>query len=206
MRGGRYPGGLALDVGGGKMYWTEWGTGRRRIRRADLDGTNAETLIDGMRTFLAGGIALDLTHGRMYWAEDGVGEEMGRIRRADLDGTKAETLVGDLPGPYGVALDVPNGKMYWTDPADSTIHRAGLDGSAVELLVAGLVYPRGIALDVAGGKIYWTGVRHVLRFRGEGCHPSGRSRRFPCRVSRRGQGPGDDRPRCGWWQDVLDGV
>ena len=39
---------LALDVSGGKMYWTDWGTDR--IRRADLDGSNVENLV------VAGGV------------------------------------------------------------------------------------------------------------------------------------------------------
>ena len=56
-------GGIALDVAGGKMYWTNWYNrhddrgGRNRfspIRRADLDGSNIETLVTGP----ASGIAL----------------------------------------------------------------------------------------------------------------------------------------------------
>lgn len=43
--GGLSPLGLALDVDGGKMYWTESG-GAGRIRRAALDGSNVEILID----------------------------------------------------------------------------------------------------------------------------------------------------------------
>ena len=31
------PRGIALDVAGGKMYWTDWGT--EKIQRANLDGT-----------------------------------------------------------------------------------------------------------------------------------------------------------------------
>ena len=37
------PGGIALDVAGGKMYWTDSGTDK--IQRANLDGSNIEDLV-----------------------------------------------------------------------------------------------------------------------------------------------------------------
>ena len=37
--------GIALDIGDGKMYWTEAVTGK--IQRADLDGKNVEDLVTG---------------------------------------------------------------------------------------------------------------------------------------------------------------
>jgi hypothetical protein len=37
------PFGIALDVAGGKMYWTDWVT--HKIQRADLDGMNVEDLV-----------------------------------------------------------------------------------------------------------------------------------------------------------------
>ena len=33
------PGGIALDIAGGKMYWVDFGT--EKIQRANLDGSNA---------------------------------------------------------------------------------------------------------------------------------------------------------------------
>ena len=37
------PGGLALDLRGGKMYWTDRGTAK--IQRANLDGSGVEELL-----------------------------------------------------------------------------------------------------------------------------------------------------------------
>ena len=37
------PQGIALDVTGRKMYWTDWGTDT--IRRANLDGSGVEDLV-----------------------------------------------------------------------------------------------------------------------------------------------------------------
>ena len=145
------PGGIALDVAGGKMYWTDFGTDK--IQRANLDGSNVEDLItQGLEAPLT--IALDVAGGKMYWTDN----DTDKIQRANLDGSNVEDLVTQgLETPGGIALDVGGGKMYWTDNGTDKIQRANLDGSNVEDLVTqGLRNPRGIALDVAGGKMYWT--------------------------------------------------
>ena len=148
--GAQYPGGIAFDPIGGKMYWTESGT--ERIRRVDLDGTHAETLIAEVGRAPVS-LALDLAGNRMYWT-DGV---TNRIHRADLDGTHIEDLAGGLTAPGGIALDVPGGKMYWTNQDTSVIHRADLDGGNVENLAIppGPDGMAGIALDLAAGRMYW---------------------------------------------------
>ena len=154
------PHGIALDVAGGKMYWTD--DSADRIQRANLDGSNVENLIiQGLIDPY--GIALDVAGGKMYWADEGA----NRIQRANLDGSNVETLVSrGLDDPHDIALDVAGGKMYWTDDSADRIQRANLDGSNVETLVrftrrnffgftTSYGDPYGIALDVAGGKMYW---------------------------------------------------
>jgi hypothetical protein len=123
--------GVDLDTQNDKVY------SRDLIQRADLDGSNLETLID-YGTVLRGfvGIALDLSAGKMYFTES----TGSRIQRADLDGANIEQL---LPGaraevlvasPYYVALDQTAAQMYWTDIGTSTIARSNLDGSGSEVL------------------------------------------------------------------------
>ena len=53
------PWGIALDVAGGKMYWTDWETGR--IHRSNLDGSGVENLVT-RRLFSPRGIALEFAH------------------------------------------------------------------------------------------------------------------------------------------------
>ncbi len=146
------PFGIALDVSGGKMYWTDGGTGK--IQRSNLDGSGIETLItSGFRR--PHGIALDVSGGKMYWTDSW----RDKIQRSNLYGSGVEDLVTGLLDPFGIALDVSGGKMYWTDGEYSTakIQRSNLDGSGVEgLVTTGLESPAGIALDVSGGKMYWT--------------------------------------------------
>ena len=151
--GFRYGGpfGLALDVDGGKMYWTE---GHWRIRRANLDGSNIEFLIITGDT--PSDLTLDVAGGKMYWTDDrgGIGWG-GTIRRANLDGSNRETLLITEGEASNLVLDVAGGKMCWTDWVNRTIQRANLDGSNIEILITGLRL-RDLALDVAGGKMYWT--------------------------------------------------
>ena len=101
----RNPTGLALDLAGRKMYWTEpkslltlWS----RIRRANLDGSRIEDLIiRGLS--VPRGLALDVAGGKMYWTDLG----RHKIQRANLDGSKVEDLVtSGLRRPWGLALDL----------------------------------------------------------------------------------------------------
>ena len=146
------PIGIALDVGGGKMYWTD--ISLNMIRRANLDGSEIEDLITtGLGSPF--GIALDLLQNKMYWTD----YETKKIQRANLDGSNVEDLVTDnLGSPRGIALDVYGNQMYWVDSFHQRIQRAYMnDGSGVQDLVTiGLNSPQGIALDVDEGKMYWT--------------------------------------------------
>ena len=150
---------IALDVEGGKIYWTNYGTDWRdpkKIQRANLDGSNIEDLITGGLE-QPNSIALDVEGGKMYWTDTGSDwRDPGKIQRANLDGSNIEDIVTQGLGtsPWGIALDVGDGKMYWT--SGSKIQRANLDGSNIEDLITGLSRLQGIALDVEGGKIYWT--------------------------------------------------
>ncbi|HVP13632.1 MAG TPA: hypothetical protein VMV94_20830, partial [Phycisphaerae bacterium] len=147
------PWGIALDVAGGKMYWTD--IKLKVLRRANLDGSEIEDLAitceHGPK-----GIALDLPRGKVYWTEETwlePGIQSGCIRRANLDGTEVEQLVNDSEPPAAIALDLDRGKMYWVH--GSMISRANLDGSLAECLYYVPAAARtGIALDPTGSNIY----------------------------------------------------
>ena len=158
--------GIALDVGEGKMYWTDrWS--EFLIRRADLDGSNVENLLTSLSEPLF--IALDSVGGKMYWAvyaQVDVGRDASAIYRADLDGSNVENVVGAKAGSREFILDVDGGKIYWDredvpptfyPEAPNFILRADLDGSNVEDLVLVLMesgIPR--LWDVGGDKLYWS--------------------------------------------------
>ena len=142
------PQGIALDLPGNKMYFTN----ADKVQRANLDGTGVQDLVTGQSDGF--GIALDLSAGKMYWVDFAA----KKIQRANLDGSGIELLFSTAkPGPLGIALDVASGKMYWTNDATQKIQRANLDGTNVEdLVTTGLSQPQGIALDLKHGKMYWT--------------------------------------------------
>ena len=154
----RYPAGIALDVLGGKMYWTDrWEKGG--IYWSDLDGSNLNPFMDDdYRSIGVTNIALDVLGGKIYWTSAVSGGDFldGWVARANLDGSNSEVLGGVFPG--GIALDLVGGKVYWTDWYSDSITRADLDGQNVEYdyIRPGSGFPSGIALDMDGGKIYWT--------------------------------------------------
>jgi len=50
------PNGIALDISGGKLYWTDWANGA--LYRANLNGTGLETLITGLTA--PAGLCMDI--------------------------------------------------------------------------------------------------------------------------------------------------
>ena len=169
--GNFYLHGIALDVAGGKMYWSYQPDNIDineeirllfkvdKIRCANLDGSNVQDILTELID--PDEIKLDIAGGKMYWIE---GRRQG-IWRANLDGSNVQNLVRfeerfitGAEHPRGLALDVAGKKMYWTyaKREKEKIQRANLDGSNVQDLVTrGLESPGDITLDVVGGKMYW---------------------------------------------------
>lgn len=127
------PQGIALDVVGGKMYWTDLGNGNGTVNRANLDGTDVETLVNGGLQNPTG-IELDLVNGKIYWVDSG----NNIFRRANLDGSGVETLFSfptSASSVLDIALDVSGGKIYWADSGLGRIRRSNFDGTGLEDLV-----------------------------------------------------------------------
>ena len=172
-----HPRDIALDVEGGKIYWTQ-GFGTYKICCANLDGKDVQDLISGLN--YPRDIALDVRGDKIYWTEgspktakillavrkgkkywtEGIPETPAKIRCADLDGTNIQDIItAGLEYPNGITLDVTGGKIYWTqsraDQNTGRIRCAELDGTNIQDLVSGLARPADIVLDVENGKMYW---------------------------------------------------
>ena len=139
------PSSIALDIANRKMYWTDWDNFTDRIQRANLDGSNIETLIPtGSGLLVPDGIALDVANRKMYWTDYGTDS----IQRANFNGSNVETLIR-VRNPRSIALDIAAQKMYWTAEFPGIIQRADLSGANIEPLVStGTDRPYGIALGI----------------------------------------------------------
>ena len=120
---GSNPWGLALDLPGGKIYWSEYSG---QIRRGNLDGTGIESLTASAGTRV--GLALDRPRGKVYWAE----EQDGTIHRTNLDGSGHAVIVTGLSGVRGIEIDELNQKLYWVVMTANLVRRSNLDGTSIE--------------------------------------------------------------------------
>ncbi|MCC9643188.1 DUF4347 domain-containing protein [Rhodopirellula sp. JC740] len=152
------PRGLEVDLINGKIYWVEDDDFENHVKRADLNGTNVETLA----TETAGGfyltrpndIELDLINGHVYWSD-----QMRRVvERMDLDGSNRSVLFTASSSVTGIAIDVKNNTLYYSMAnGDEEIWRADLDGTnRSALITSGLTSPDGLAIDHVNEKLYWT--------------------------------------------------
>jgi DNA-binding beta-propeller fold protein YncE len=173
---------LQVEKETGKLYWCD--REGMRVMRANLDGSNIETLVDtsqgdprpgqDLRKWCVG-IAVDAAGGKFYWTQkgaDNAGE--GRVCRANIELPAGRTpanredielLYGNLPEPIDLDIDPTTRTLYWTDrgdpPRGNTVNRARLDSSpsereAPEIVLSNLMEGIGLALDPKGGRMFVT--------------------------------------------------
>jgi hypothetical protein len=153
--------GIALDVEGGKLYWTQKGSdnaGQGRIFRANLEipkgqipanRKDIELLYEGLPEPID--LELDLANRALYWTDRGDPPRGNTVNRAPMDpaqgnGKKEPVVIFDhLMEGIGIALDLKGGRMFLTDLGGS-VYSASLDGSnkktvlAAEGNLTGIVY------------------------------------------------------------------
>src|SRR5437773_10438414 len=169
---------LHFEKKGRKLYWCD--REGMRVMRANLDGSQAETLVETGRvgagrrdqTRWCVGITIDPQLGKIYWTQKGPTKGgLGRLCRANIDVPSGESpanrsdievLFGQLPEPIDLELDVVNRVLYWTDrgdpPRGNTVNRVRIDdaNAAPQILIMHLMEGIGIALDVPGNRMFVT--------------------------------------------------
>jgi hypothetical protein len=168
---------IHLEKKDGKLYWCD--REGMRVMRANLDGSDVETLVETGRgdtdrrdqTRWCVGITIDPKLGKIYWTQKGPTKGgLGRLCRANIDVPKGESptnrsdievLFDQLPEPIDLELDLENRILYWTDrgdpPRGNTVNRTPIDKKSVpEILIRHLMEGIGIALDVPGNRMFVT--------------------------------------------------
>jgi hypothetical protein len=169
---------IHLDKAGGKLYWCD--SEGMRVMRANLDGSQVETLVETGRgdrdqrdaTRWCVGITIDPKFRKIYWTQKGPTKGgLGRLCRVNIDIRKGESpaersdievLFDRLPEPIDLELDLANRVLYWTDrgdpPRGNTVNRAQIDDAnlAPQILITHLMEGIGIALDVPGNRMFVT--------------------------------------------------
>jgi hypothetical protein len=172
------PDGIVVDAEGGKLYWCD--REGMRVMRANLDGSQTETLIETGRgdadrrdqTRWCVGLTIDPRHEKIYWSQKGPDNAgRGSIFRAGLEIPRGESpsgrsdievFFGSLPEPIDLELDHKNRVLYWTDrgdpPRGNTVNRASIDDKPAEpeIVLTHLMEGIGIALDVPGDRMFVT--------------------------------------------------
>jgi sugar lactone lactonase YvrE len=141
--------GIAIDVEGGKLYWTQKGidnAGVGRIFRAGLDIRKGETptsrsdievLFDQLPEPID--LDLDLENRFLYWTDRGDPPRGNTVSRAPIDAApqsiEPEIVFTHLMEGIGLALDVPGNRMFMADLGGS-LYTASLDGAMHKTLLA----------------------------------------------------------------------
>ena len=134
---------LALDVTGGKIYWTEQTSKTTgRIRRANLNGSNME-LVKSL-TSVPQGLDIDTVNGRLYLTN-----AWGKIQHLNFNGANYRSnFITDLESPDDLVVDAPSGKVYWTEMSGS-IRWADLNGENIADLVTRAGMPIKLVLGIS---------------------------------------------------------
>jgi hypothetical protein len=168
---------IHLEKATGKLYWCD--REGMRVMRANLDGSQVETLVetgrgdkdqhDAKRWCV--GITIDPNRKKIYWTQKGPDNAgVGCIFRANIDIPKGESpanrsdielLFDKLPEPIDLELDLENRVLYWTDrgdpPRGNTVNRTPINKKAApEIVIKNLMEGIGIALDVPGNRMFVT--------------------------------------------------
>ena len=150
--------GIAIDVEGGKLYWTQKGfdnAGVGRIFRAGLDipkgesstaRSDVELLFDHLPEPID--LDLDLENRVIYWTDRGDPPRGNTVNRASMDApplsVESEIVFTHLMEGIGLALDVPGNRMFMADLGGS-LYTASLDGKTHKVLLAAQGNLTGVA-------------------------------------------------------------
>jgi DNA-binding beta-propeller fold protein YncE len=141
--------GIALDIVGGKLYWTQKGAdnaGQGRIFRANLEIPKGQTPADRNDTEVLYenlpepiDLDLDVANRMLYWTDRGDPPRGNTVNRAPMDAPTGdrkdpEIVLHNLMEGIGLFLDLKNERMFVSD-LGGNVYSANLDGSNKNILL-----------------------------------------------------------------------
>ncbi len=140
--------GIALDKVNEKLYWLS----DREIYRANLDGSNIETLQQGL--WFVRDIVIDPINNTIYWAT------ITAVFKANLDASGMEEIWSG-PNEIGaneigfLTLDQNNQKLIWSDDRDNSLAIYDIATGSINTIEGDFSKPSGVAVDSDKGHLYF---------------------------------------------------
>ncbi|KAL3854930.1 hypothetical protein ACJMK2_014165, partial [Sinanodonta woodiana] len=141
------PSSIDFDQSDG-LYWAD--TGLNVINRANVNGSDVETIIDS-GLLHPEGLAIDWISGNIYFSS--YDDKSASISVAKLNGAfrteliKAETF--SIAQPHSLAVHPTKGLLFWADKMNKTkLFKSFMDGSQPDVFVDGLMSPKSLAVDM----------------------------------------------------------
>lgn len=162
------PEAISVDLTNQKIFWSEGLSGSYQILRADLDGSNKQTIRTQAGTGIhAYGIAVNPATSQVYWTDT---ESDGHVYRANYDGSSATALVtpasGSALSPMSIFLDLSSNRIYLTSSAG--IVYAPLDGGSITNLITEANPALALDLDPTSGVFYYTTATAIKKINRDG--------------------------------------
>lgn len=137
-----------------EIYWLQsaGSTTGSGVYRAQLDGTNAESVVSGF----VNGLCVDGVSNFLYWSES-INNTVNQYNLTD--NTNKEFIGEYLPNPSSISIHTGNKKLYYCDNRyGGLIYEANLEtgGSVKNLVLSNVYLPNRIEIDTLNKAIYWT--------------------------------------------------
>jgi hypothetical protein len=149
---------VSLDLGAGKMYWTETDidTNTYLIRRANLDGSGIQDVRAAAGRAIE--LVLDLPRGQMFWQDfPTAGAGNPSLRRANLDGSGYQSVAQPF-GLFSMDIDSLTQRLYMTYYGGDWVMRSGFNGSYTTIYDQSNGVENGpldLEVDPQGQFLYW---------------------------------------------------
>ncbi|XP_063240571.1 low-density lipoprotein receptor-related protein 2 [Bacillus rossius redtenbacheri] len=143
-----YPGALAVDHVGDKLYVTD--AIGQKVDVFELDGRK-HAIVMGSNLTSPSDIALDPTMGYMFVADS------NQVLRANMDGTHAVAIVSEAAyKASGIAVDSIARRVFWCDSLLDYIETVDYDGNSRVLVLRGQQVPSPSRLTLFEHRIIWS--------------------------------------------------